>query len=136
MDTTPFVESTNSRRIELMSRAYDRSMRKQGRKDAKGAKNDWERRKDGMGPAERKWGNEMSSGEKADYGSAMRAQRAAHGVTDGLRCSQDEFHDYLARKEAESERLRGARVKRPPERKGRQYPTLGAVRIIKPGRVR
>mgnify|MGYP006271314937 CR=1 FL=1 len=116
-----------------MPRAYDRSMRKQGRKDAKGAIN---RRDERMGPAERKYGNQMSSSEKADYGSAMRAERAAYGLVDGLRTDQEGFHDYLARKEAESERLRGARVKKPPERKGRQYPTLGAVRIIKPGRVR
>ena len=133
MDTTPFVESTNSRRIELMSRAYDRSMRKQGRKDAKGAIN---RRDERMGPAERKWGKEMSSSEKADYGSAMRAQRAANGLVDGLRLDQEGFYDYLARREAEDERLRGARVRKPPERRGRQYPVLGEVRIIKPGRVR
>ena len=81
--------------------------------------------------AERKYGNEMSSSEKADYGSAMRAQRAAHGLVDGLRTDQEGFHDYLARREAEDERLRGARVRKPPEKKGRQYPVLGEVRVIK-----
>ena len=131
MHPITLVDSTNSKGLELMPRAYDRSMRKQGRKDAKGAKKDWERRREGMGPAERKYGNQMSSSEKADYGSAMRAQRAAHGVTDGLKCSQEEFHDYLAKRRAEDERGRGVRVRRPVERQGRQYPVLGEVKVIK-----
>ena len=114
-----------------MGKPYNRSMRKQGRKDAKGAQN---RMNERMGPEERKWGNEMSSREKNAYGVAMRAQRAASGVTDGLKCSQEEFHDYLSRRRAEDERARGVRVRKPVERQGRQYPTLGEVRVIKEGR--
>ena len=114
-----------------MGKPYNRSMRKQGAKRAEGAKREMEGR---MGPQERKWGKEMSSSEKADYGRGMRAQRASEGLTDGLRCSQEEFHTYLARRGAEDERARGVRVRKPPERKGRQYPTLGEVRVIKGGR--
>lgn len=118
-----------------MPRAYDRSMRKQGGKRAQGAKNRRNERRDAMGPQERKWGREMSSSEKNAYGEAMKAARAAFGLTDGLKCSQEEFHDYLSRRRAEDEGRRGARVRRPVERQGRQYPTLGEVKVIKPGRV-
>ena len=88
-------------------------------------------RREAMGPAARKWGDQMSSSEKADYGEAMKAARAAYGLTDGLKCSQEEFHDYLARRRAEDEARRGARVRKPVERQGRQYPVLGEVRVIK-----
>ena len=87
-----------------MPRAYDSPMRKQGRKSARGAINRMEER---MGPAERKWGREMNASEKNGYGEAMRAQRAAYGLTDGLKCSQGEFHDYLARRRAEDKKARG-----------------------------
>ena len=87
-----------------MSKAYDRSMRKQGKKDAQGAQN---RMNERMGPQERKWGREMNASEKHGYGEAMRAQRAAHGLTDGLKCSQGEFHDYLAKRRAADKAARG-----------------------------
>ena len=87
-----------------MSRAYDSPMRKQGRKEAQGAQN---RMYERMGPEERRYGREMNASEKHGYGEAMRAQRAAYGLTDGLKCSQDEFHDYLARRRAADKKARG-----------------------------
>ena len=90
-----------------MPGAYDRSMRKQGRKGARRAVSERNDRLDAMGPQERKWGREMNASEKHGYGEAMRAQRAAHGLTDGLKCSQGEFHDYLARRRAEDKKARG-----------------------------
>ena len=103
-------------------------MRKQGGKKAQGAKN---RMNERMGPQERRWGREMTGSEKNAYGEAMKAARAAFGLTDGLKCSQDEFHDYLSRRRAEDEARRGARVRRPVERQGRQYPTTGEVRVYR-----
>ena len=90
-----------------MSKAYDRSMRKQGKKGAKKAVSERNDRLDGMGPQERKWGREMNASEKHGYGEAMRAQRAAHGVTDGLKCSQDEFWAYLKKRRSEDKKARG-----------------------------
>ena len=66
------------------------------------AQNEFRREKQG-----RAWGEEMSPKQKFEYGEGMRALRAAEGLTDGLRCSQAEFHSYLERKEAENKRLRG-----------------------------
>ena len=87
-----------------MPRAYASPMRNQGRKSARGAINRMEER---MGPEERRYGREMNASEKHGYGEAMRAQRAAYGLTDGLKCSQGEFHDYLARRRAEDKKARG-----------------------------
>ena len=87
-----------------MPGAYDRSMRKQGRKRAQGAQN---RMNERMGPQERKWGREMNASEKHGYAEAMRAQRAAHGVTDGLKCSQEEFWAYLKKRRSEDKKARG-----------------------------
>ena len=64
--------------------------------------NEFRREKQG-----RAWGEEMSSKQKFEYGEGMRALRAAEGLTDGLRCSQGEFNDYLARRRQEDQKRRG-----------------------------
>ena len=53
------------------------------------------------------WGEEMTPKQKFEYGEGMRALRAAEGLTDGLRCSQEEFNDYLARRRQQDQKRRG-----------------------------
>jgi hypothetical protein len=45
--------------------------------------------------------------QRAEYGRAMRGLRASYGLTDGLKLSQEEFHDYLARRRAADAQARG-----------------------------
>ena len=55
----------------------------------------------------REWSKDFTPEQKSEYAQGMQAYRRSFGLTDGLRCSQAEFHSYLERKEAESKRLRG-----------------------------
>jgi len=66
------------------------------------AQNEFRRQKQG-----RAWGEEMTPKQKFEYGEGMRALRAAEGLTDGLRCDQSEFNDYLARRRQEDQKRRG-----------------------------
>ena len=47
--------------------------------------------------------------QKSEYAQGMQAYRRSFGLTDGLKCSQGEFHDYLTRRRAEDRRGRGGR---------------------------
>ena len=49
----------------------------------------------------------MTPQQKFEYGEGIRALRAAEGLTDGLRCSQGEFNDYLTRRRQEDQSRRG-----------------------------
>ena len=66
------------------------------------AQNEFRRGKQG-----RAWGEEMTPQQKRDYGEGARAYRASFGLTDGLRCSQGEMNDYLARRRQEDRKRRG-----------------------------
>jgi hypothetical protein len=50
---------------------------------------------------------EFDGGEKRVYGILCREERAAYGLTDGLRLDRGEFRDYLDRRRAEDARARG-----------------------------
>ena len=52
-------------------------------------------------------GREMTPQQKREYGEGARAYRASFGLTDGLKCSQGEFNDYLARRRQEDQKRRG-----------------------------
>ena len=54
-----------------------------------------------------RWDREFSASERKAYGEAMRDLRASYGLTDGLKCNQGEFNDYLARRRAEDKKRRG-----------------------------
>ena len=68
------------------------------------AQNEFRRENEG-----RDWGSEFSPNQKSEYAQGMQAYRRSFGLTDGLRCSQGEFSDYLARRRAEDERARTGR---------------------------
>ena len=66
------------------------------------AQNEFRRERGG-----RAWGEEFSPEQKAEYAKGMQAMRRSFGLTDGLKLSQGEFHDYLARRRAEDQQRRG-----------------------------
>lgn len=49
----------------------------------------------------------FSPEQKREYAQGMQAYRRSFGLTDGLRCSQGEFQDYLARRRQEDQQRRG-----------------------------
>ena len=49
----------------------------------------------------------LSKSNAAAYAVGMQAFRRSYGLTDGLRCSQSEFSDYLIRRRAEDDQRRG-----------------------------
>ena len=51
--------------------------------------------------------NEFTAQERRAYGQLCREQRAAAGLTDGLRLSQSDFNAYLERRRAEDKARRG-----------------------------
>ena len=80
----------------------DRSYRRTAKSRMSSAQNSFRRRNGGE-----LRGAEFSDAEKRQYGLAMRELRASYGLTDGLRCNQSEFNDYLARRRAEDKQRRG-----------------------------
>lgn len=66
------------------------------------AQNEFRRENEG-----RDWGSEFSPNQKSEYAQGMQTYRRSFGLTDGLKCSQGEFHDYLARRRAEDQKQRG-----------------------------
>ena len=55
----------------------------------------------------REWSVGFSPEQKREYAQGMQAYRRSFGLTDGLRCSQGEFQDYLARRRQEDQQRRG-----------------------------
>ena len=80
----------------------DRSYRRSAKSRMSSAQNEFRRERGG-----RSWEDEFSPSQKRTYGEAMRDLRASYGLTDGLRCNQSEFNDYLARRRAEDKQRRG-----------------------------
>ena len=80
----------------------NRSYRRGGKTRMSSVQNEFRREKEG-----RAWGEEFSGAQKAEYAQGMQAYRRSFGLTDGLKCSQSEFHDYLARRRAEDQKRRG-----------------------------
>ena len=68
------------------------------------AQNEFRRENEG-----RDWSAEFSPNQKSEYAQGMQAYRRSFGLTDGLKCSQGEFHDYLARRRTEDEAARSGR---------------------------
>ena len=66
------------------------------------AQNEFRRENEG-----RDWSAEFSPNQKSEYAQGMQTYRRSFGLTDGLKCSQGEFHDYLARRRAEDQKRRG-----------------------------
>jgi hypothetical protein len=52
---------------------------------------------------------EFDAVQKRAYGILCREERAAYGLTDGLRLDRGEFNDYLSRRRAEDAKARGWR---------------------------
>ena len=80
----------------------DRSYRRSAKSRMSSAQNEFRRDRGG-----RAWGEEFTQKQKAEYAQGMQAMRRSFGLTDGLKCSQGEFHDYLARRRAEDQKRRG-----------------------------
>ena len=80
----------------------DRVYRRVGKARMSSVQNEFRRERKG-----RAWGEEMSGEQKAEYAQGMQAYRRSFGLTDGLRCSQSEFGEYLARRRAEDQQRRG-----------------------------
>ena len=55
----------------------------------------------------REWSSDFTPEQKSEYAQGMQAYRRSFGLTDGLRCSQSEMNDYLARRRQEDQRSRG-----------------------------
>ena len=66
------------------------------------AQNEFRRENEG-----RAWEVEFSPNQKSEYAQGMQTYRRSFGLTDGLKCDQNEFHDYLARRRAEDQKRRG-----------------------------
>ena len=79
-----------------------RSYRRDAKSRMASAQNQFRRENEG-----REWGIDFTPDQKSEYAQGMQAYRRSFGLTDGLRCSQSEMNDYLARRRQEDQRSRG-----------------------------
>ena len=79
-----------------------RSYRRDAKTRMSSVQNQFRRENEG-----RDWSEEFSPEQKSEYAQGMQAYRRSFGLTDGLRCSQSEMNDYLARRRQEDQRSRG-----------------------------
>ena len=80
----------------------DRSYRRSAKSRMSSAQNEFRRENEG-----RAWEVDFSPKQQSEYAQGMQAYRRSFGLTDGLKCSQGEFNDYLARRRAEDQQRRG-----------------------------